>query len=92
MTMIEPSRRSFIRGLISFTAAAPAIVRASSLMPVKALPPFDGFDLLHARLNEAYAITRERMAARLYGGFIDPNGTFAMPEWLSVAEFAERSQ
>jgi len=32
------SRRSFITGLIAF-AAAPAIVRASSLMPVKAMVP-----------------------------------------------------
>jgi hypothetical protein len=29
------SRRSFITGLIAFTASAPAIVRASSLMSVK---------------------------------------------------------
>lgn len=35
--MITTSRRSFITGLIAF-AAAPAIVRAESLMPVKALP------------------------------------------------------
>jgi hypothetical protein len=31
------SRRSFITGLIAFTASAPAIVRAASLMPVKAI-------------------------------------------------------
>jgi hypothetical protein len=36
--MIQPSRRGFITGLIAF-AAAPAIVRASSLMPVKAMLP-----------------------------------------------------
>lgn len=35
--MLETSRRSFITGLISFVAA-PAIVRASSLMPIRALP------------------------------------------------------
>lgn len=35
--MIATSRRGFITGLIAF-AAAPAIVRAESLMPVKALP------------------------------------------------------
>ena len=34
--MIETSRRSFITGLVSFVAA-PAIVKASSLMPVKSL-------------------------------------------------------
>jgi hypothetical protein len=32
---MTPSRRSFVTGLISFAATAPAIVRASSLMPVK---------------------------------------------------------
>ena len=36
------SRRSFITGLISFSATAPAIVRASSLMPVKAVDLVDG--------------------------------------------------
>lgn len=35
--MIATSRRSFITGLIAF-AAAPAIVRAESLMPVKVMP------------------------------------------------------
>jgi hypothetical protein len=33
--MFEQSRRGFITGLISFAATAPAIVRATSLMPVK---------------------------------------------------------
>jgi hypothetical protein len=35
--MIQTSRRSLITGLVSFLAA-PAVVRAASLMPVKALP------------------------------------------------------
>lgn len=35
--MIHTSRRSLITGLVSFLAA-PAVVRAASLMPVKALP------------------------------------------------------
>jgi len=34
--MIQTSRRSLITGLVSFLAA-PAVVRAASLMPVKAL-------------------------------------------------------
>lgn len=33
---MTPSRRSFITGLVAF-AAAPAIVRASSLMPVRGI-------------------------------------------------------
>ena len=35
--MIQTSRRSLITGLVSFLAV-PAVVRAASLMPVKALP------------------------------------------------------
>ena len=35
--MIQTSRRSLITGLVSFLVA-PAVVRAASLMPVKALP------------------------------------------------------
>jgi hypothetical protein len=35
--IIQPSRRSFLSGLASLVVAAPAIVRAESLMPVKAL-------------------------------------------------------
>lgn len=34
--MIQTNRRGFLTGLISFAATAPAIVRAASLMPVKA--------------------------------------------------------
>lgn len=33
------SRRAFLRGLTGFVACAPALVKASSLMPVKALKP-----------------------------------------------------
>jgi hypothetical protein len=36
MTALIPSRRGFITGLVSIMAA-PAIVRAGSLMPVKAM-------------------------------------------------------
>lgn len=40
--MIEQSRRGFITGLISFVAA-PAIVRAGSLMPVKVMEEVNTF-------------------------------------------------
>ncbi len=36
--MLEPTRRGFIKGL-GLLVAAPAIVRASSLMPVRRLSP-----------------------------------------------------
>ena len=46
--MLQTSRRSLITGLVSFLAA-PAVVRAASLMPVKALRPaltFQGVPIL----------------------------------------------
>lgn len=55
----SPSRRGFISGLISFVAA-PAIVRASSLMPIKALETeFDG-------LAASLALTKEIIAANIF--------------------------
>lgn len=59
------SRRGLITGLIAL-AAAPAIVRASSLMPVKVMES-DPFALLHYRMDEVYRITRDNMARSLYG-------------------------
>ena len=50
MTIIRPSRRGFIQGLIGIIAA-PAIVRASALMPVKVLEPTDSF-LGHSYFSE----------------------------------------
>ena len=63
-----PTRRTFIKNLIAFTATAPAIVRASSLMPVKSLerlsfcPPdirvggwFKPFCVFKPNVNPAYA-------------------------------------
>jgi hypothetical protein len=54
--MIETSRRSLLTGLGALIAA-PAIVRASSLMPLKAVPNWDDYDeaLRAIRWNEAYA-------------------------------------
>jgi hypothetical protein len=72
--MLEPSRRSFISGLISFTAAAPAIVRFNSIMPVKALAAdfeFSGFYTAIPTGNEAYALTREQMNTNLYEDLAD---------------------
>lgn len=52
--MVELSRRGLLTGLVSFAACAPAIVRASSLMPVKAV--FDDFttDNLIVRVTEIW--------------------------------------
>ncbi len=39
MSEFQPSRRSFITGLVSLAVTAPAIVKAASLMPVKLMLP-----------------------------------------------------
>jgi hypothetical protein len=62
------SRRSFLAGLGAVLVTAPPIVRAGSLMPVKAMPPeVDLQALLNARMNECYAIMRKNMEHNLYG-------------------------
>lgn len=65
-------RRSFLSGMFS-ALAAPAIVRAGSLMPVKSLPAALTMssdeailELLRKRMKEAYTITAENMARCLY--------------------------
>lgn len=62
------SRRSLITGLVSFVAA-PAIVRASSLMPVKRTLSFE--ELLAERINEAYAVVARDINRNLYGDLVD---------------------
>lgn len=54
--MIETSRRSLLLGLTTFVAA-PAIVRASSLMPVKALPVEAPFGMAKMGLPEVQGVT-----------------------------------
>lgn len=59
------SRRGLITGLISL-AAAPAIVRASSLMPVKVMEPTLTSQQI---LDELFATTLKNMNRILYGGY-----------------------
>lgn len=54
------SRRVFLTGLVS-ALAAPAIVRAGSLMPIRAPKLFIPLDLLHQRMNELYARANAEM-------------------------------
>lgn len=62
--LIVPTRRKFITGLVSLLAA-PAIVRASSLMPVVAYPavtyfePYAGTAIFYNDWLMLEAITRE---------------------------------
>ncbi len=63
------ARRSFLTGLAS-ALAAPAIVKASSLMPVKAIrAPTEEeiYALLNERMNDVYRVTREAMARMIFG-------------------------
>ena len=48
------ARRSFITGLISLVAA-PAIVRAGSLMPVKSVVWLDSFDDRYGRASDLWS-------------------------------------
>lgn len=76
MVMAEVSRRSFLGGLIALVAA-PAIVRATSLMPIKVLVPeyvwvpgqvledaLDGFDFQSLRYGDMFMLMK-RDADRL---------------------------
>ncbi len=67
MTIIEPSRRGFIAGLASLIAA-PAIVRAGSLMPVKAPRLITGYEILQRQRE--FDVLFSRMYVR--------------PEWLKT--------
>lgn len=60
------SRRSFFTGLVA-AIAAPAIVRAGSLMPVKSMPSVDDLErLLQERMNEAYRLMDRSITEILY--------------------------
>lgn len=60
------SRRSFIAGLAA-AFAAPAIVRSSSIMPVKAMPSPDILDLLQRRIWNAEQSLIKAMTEQFYG-------------------------
>jgi len=61
------SRRALIGSLISLVAA-PAIVRVSSLMPVKTLePPMSIEELLRRRIADAERVMLENIKTCLYG-------------------------
>jgi len=63
---LDLSRRYFLTGLSAGVIAAPAIVRAASLMPIKALEREIGFDALLGPGDRApYLTSLEEMMARL---------------------------
>lgn len=66
------SRRAFLRGAGAVLITAPAIVRAASLMPVKAMSTHEELmALLYARMRECERLTREMMNRNLYGDLCD---------------------
>lgn len=67
--MVELARRSFLTGLGAALFVAPAIVRASSLMPIKTLEPINIDEmvvLLQRRLEAAEREMARQMAQSLY--------------------------
>lgn len=79
------SRRSFITGFASFLVAAPAIVKAANIMPVKAILEFEKlpfqYQAIHTQIALGYTITRKAIDNALYGA------TF--PVDAKIAEYAE---
>lgn len=75
------NRRGFITGLASLVCAAPAVVRAASLMPVRAIQPWDTnaiADLLCRRIDETYRMLARNMADSIYRDVgLPPLGGFA---------------
>lgn len=67
---IDTSRRSFLIGLGASLLGTPAIVRAASLMPVKALAP-DALDLLAQRIAEAEREIAKEIRNNLYGDLLE---------------------
>jgi hypothetical protein len=65
--IIQPSRRGFITGLTSLLAA-PALVRAESLMPVKVIP-FDPYMILQGRSAFDHTVD---LTVRIYEKSNDP--------------------
>jgi hypothetical protein len=69
------SRRSFLTGLAASLVAAPAVVRAASLMPVRGIiQPIESLpidlaylDLLRQRMNDVYRLTHQAMTRNLFG-------------------------
>jgi hypothetical protein len=63
------SRRSLITGLISLVAA-PAIVRVSRLMPVKAEPKLTIEQLLRLRIADAERVMLEHVKTVIFGNHV----------------------
>lgn len=93
MSAIIQSRRSFIAGLGALFVAAPAIVRAASIMPVKALAgaefEFSGFYSLF--ILESTPRGHDHWFKKLFlnGIQIVPDGTFSVPSGVHRSSIEE---
>jgi hypothetical protein len=82
---VSPTRRSLITGLVALVAA-PAIVRAQSLMPVRVMTPIPDFHVLHIR----NAVIREGLFQQ--GEFVWIAGLDIQsddPRWRPIAELTQ---
>lgn len=61
------NRRGFLTGLVS-TLAAPAIVRAELLMPIKAIVPFDPMEAYYKLMNAMIDGLAEQVAYNIMHG------------------------
>jgi hypothetical protein len=75
-------RRTFLTGLAASLIAAPAIVRAASLMPVRGIvqpTTEDIYKLLAQRIHDAQEIMKQNLAYALYGDPLNPQTVILTP-------------
>ena len=77
MSIIQPSRRGFLAGLGALIAA-PAIVRASSLMPVSAIERYDISRQLVAMLSESNELLDDMIYDVVHTNF------YGNPDWAPI--------
>jgi hypothetical protein len=88
--MLDLSRRGFLSGLGPLLVAARAIVRASSIMPVKAMPELAALDALreHEFVLRTSLPTAEwrQINMGVPGTTVDNGKVFMNGEWVSFDE------
>lgn len=73
------ARRGFLAGMVA-TLAAPSIVKASSLMPVRSIDRFASLSqaeivaLIESRIDAAEKVMRDALTESIYGDFNMPVG------------------
>jgi hypothetical protein len=96
------ARRGFLFGLAAFAASAPAIVRAASIMPVKALVrpgewervTLHGFDMYGNPMSETLQVRMPRESIRqlLLRGLTGMRGSYTRwPQWEEIFDGPQAS-